>query len=624
MTSKPKRVIVVGAGIAGLAAARALSESGYGVVVLEARDRIGGRCWTVDGVDFGAHWIHGTEGNPVTTLARRHSLEALFVGGDSSYAGGWGELAVHGPDGPLTLEEKRRSLLVMDEVRDRLESIRRQAHEVGSDDRSLHDAAASVLADLDLPEADRMHVDWHLTLLARDDFSAGTRSLSSLWWDEGYEVYGYGDSVLAQGMQALADALARGLDVRLEHEVTRIALDGDSKVCVTARGESFEADAVIVSLPLGVLKAETVAFEPPLPEQKQAAILRLGVGSMNKIVLWYPEPFWPKEQYAWGYVSRDCDDAPTTVVNLWKTHRLPALVMVLGGAMGRGLEEWSEERVQSWAVRVVGHLFGAQSPEPRRVVRTAWQADPYARGSYAYVPVGATPEDFDVLAEPIADRVFFAGEATHRHHWGCVHGAYVSGLREAARVSKDSSLLPSRHFTENRRWRDMLQRADRLFNLIGRDLDQEEIKHRTAVLAASAVFGCVPLEDLRVLASMFEPLEFAAGETICRQGERATRMFVIASGDVTVSTEGQTVASVSSADVVGEYGLFGAETRTATLTADVPTRVLALDYGRFERFLLAFPESMFALMQLTVRRLLETRRSPTYRPSLFVPTRPRR
>src|SRR5437762_11935991 len=87
-----ERILVLGAGIAGLAAARALSQLGYEVTILEARDRIGGRCWTVDDVDLGAQWIHSTEGNPVSTLARELGLSTLFVGGDSTYLGGWDEL----------------------------------------------------------------------------------------------------------------------------------------------------------------------------------------------------------------------------------------------------------------------------------------------------------------------------------------------------------------------------------------------------------------------------------------------------------------------------------------------------------------------------------------------------
>src|SRR3954467_10796055 len=120
------KTLVLGAGIAGLAAARALRSRGHQVVVLEARDRIGGRCHTVDRIDLGAHWIHGTEGNPITALARELSINTLFVGGDSSYSGGWDHLLLHGPQGrPLTAAEKQANLRLVDAFREALDTLRR-------------------------------------------------------------------------------------------------------------------------------------------------------------------------------------------------------------------------------------------------------------------------------------------------------------------------------------------------------------------------------------------------------------------------------------------------------------------------------------------------------------------
>src|SRR5579871_3528944 len=127
-----ERIIVVGAGLAGLAAARALRDRGYEVVVLEARKRSGGRIQTQYCVDMGAHWIYGTEGNPVTNLARQYALDTVFVGGDSTYHGGWESIEVFREKfGRVTPEDKWHSILMADRLRDTVEALRRDAAREG-------------------------------------------------------------------------------------------------------------------------------------------------------------------------------------------------------------------------------------------------------------------------------------------------------------------------------------------------------------------------------------------------------------------------------------------------------------------------------------------------------------
>lgn len=603
---RAQRVLVLGAGVAGLAAARTLADRGLQVIILEGRERIGGRVWTRNGLDFGAHWIHGTEGNPLTNVARRMSLPIMFVGGDSSYSGGWEHLVLVGEDGRhLSQDEKLQTILLADSVRDKLDSLRRQRLATGAGDISLRAALEDVLDGEDMTGEERRAVEWHIALTARDDCGADDPSLSLLWWDEGYEVYGYGDSVFAEGFGSLTDRLAEGLDVRLG-QVIRSIEHGPAGVTVTTSAGRFEADAAIVTLPLGVLKAGDVEFAPRLPDPKEQAIARLGMGDLAKVVLRYDRPFWRRDQYVYGYLCRPVHDWPTMVISLSKTHDMPALVLQAGGALARHIEEMSIAECETWAGNVIRDIFGSEIPAPTSTERTQWSRDPFSRGAYTYVALGSTPNDIATLAEPVGDRLYFAGEATYRYHWAGAHGAFASGLREAARILDDPAVLVPRAFTENRRWRDTMMRATRLFNALSQSVGVDEIEARVALLATGDIFSTIPPNELRVLATMFDPATFESGDVLGTIGGHADRVYLIANGRVEVQLgDGTVVASHGRGGLVGEYGLFHLGQRTATVVALERTSALALDYQRFQRFLLAFPESMYSLLRVTIGRLIE-------------------
>ncbi|QIS04667.1 FAD-dependent oxidoreductase [Nocardia brasiliensis] len=602
---RPSSVLIVGAGIAGLAAAQALRKLGHPVTVLEARARIGGRIWTdADGVDLGAHWIHGTEGNPLTELVEELEIPYSYVGGDSSYTGGFDSLTLFGPDRLIApAPTKNRTLELADKVLHEIEQRAEIARRRGLPDMPLAVVVDQILAEASYGHDDEQAIRYHLNVILREDVAEDPGKLSFKFWEDGYRLYGYGDSVLHGGYQAVVDALADGLDIERETVVRRVDLgDGAGPVRVLTDRGRREADKVLVTVPLGVLKANEIEFVPALPENKRRAIDALGFGTLNKIALHYDERFWPAEQYVFGYLCRETDSYPTVVISMWKSHGTPILVLLLGASLGRAMESWSDARVEDYANTVVRDIFGADTPAPKHISRTAWASDPFAHGSYACIGVGASPRDLDTLAEPVGGRLFFAGEATNSFHWGCVHSAYESGLREAARIA-DAPAIYSPPATEtSRRQRRDIERMKRFARMRMSHLSFDQLRERVACLADGVdpfgvrLFGALVDADLETLASMFDELAYGPGDPICREDDAAHGVYVVAAGEVEVDFGGiYDRAVLARGSVLGGHDLFF-DARTTSVTAVTDVRAYYLDHYRYKTFLYAFPDVMMMML----------------------------
>ncbi|WP_137144477.1 FAD-dependent oxidoreductase [Mycolicibacterium sp. CR10] len=407
---RPGHVIVIGAGMAGLAAARRLADAGVQVTVVEARNRIGGRTWTDTSlgvpVDLGAAWFHGTEGNPLVGLADEVGARTVETDFENVVV-----LADGAPVSPAVVEAVLGGWpKTMDEIYD-------AAADAGPGE-TVADALAPRV-DLDDPL-----MQWCVASTINAEYAADPDELSLRWFGSEGQLGGP-DVILPGGYVQLVDHLARGLKVTLNADVTRISY-GDTGVRVDTAQGVIEGDRVIVTVPLGVLKADVIAFDPPLPSAKRQAIERLGFGLLDKVVLTFDKSFWPNDRDMIGISGRD--QPVSDLVNGLRFGDTPLLVGLRGGTNARVREAQSDEET------VAQVLATLRAPQPVGMLVTRWAADPFARGSYSFLAVGSSPDDQRALAEPVGERLGFAGEATHGEFSATVHGAYLSGLREAERI----------------------------------------------------------------------------------------------------------------------------------------------------------------------------------------------
>ncbi len=420
--AEAKHVVVVGGGVAGLAAARDLHDAGYEVTVLEAKDHLGGRVWTDRGtgtaLDMGANWIHGITGNPLTDLANELGLTRATTDYENS-----AEYDSDGTPEPLTdLQFNSWEKTLTAYARDYL---RRRPNATV---QAMIDAARSA-GDLDFL-SDR-ELAFLINTGLEHEFAADATQMSVRALDEGREFRG-ADVIFPDGYDAIITALADGLAVELNTVVAAIE-HGNFGVRVKTNRGTFETDRVVVTLPLGVLKSGDVSFDPVLPRQKRKAIDALAMGVLNKVWLVFPTVFWNADVHLLGYVSATKGHF-SEWVSLSRHTGDPVLVAFNAGAYGAEIETHTDAEIIEEAMQVLRTMYGAGIPEAVATRITRWNSDPYAYGSYSYLPPLAKSVHRRRLARTVKGRLFFAGEATSHQYPATVHGAYLSGLRAAKEV----------------------------------------------------------------------------------------------------------------------------------------------------------------------------------------------
>jgi monoamine oxidase len=420
-----KRVIVIGAGLAGLAAARDLKARGHEVVVIEGRDRIGGRIWTGSKwpelpVDLGASWIHGTSGNPLTAIARRIKARMVATSLDDA-------ITYNTSGSPITDADERR----IGGLRKQL--VRALNAQAGKDDAPIRDLADAVLEATDgSPETERF-LNFILSGEIEAEYAGSVESLSAHWHDASKSFPGK-DVLFPAGYRVITDYLAANLQIELQQKVTTIDWTGPGVRVVTDKGE-FTADRIIVTLPLGVLKAGTVQFTPALPAEKTDAIAKLGMGVLNKCYLRFAAAFWPDDVDWLEYIPEQFGEW-TEWVSLQKALSQPVLLGFNAGDVAASMEAWTDQQIIDSAMQTLRTIYGPEIPDPVDFQITRWASDPFAYGSYSFQATGSRPAMRTTLAGPLEKRLYFAGEATSRSYFSTAHGAYLSGQRAAREVRR--------------------------------------------------------------------------------------------------------------------------------------------------------------------------------------------
>ncbi len=419
-------VVVIGAGAAGLAAARALVAQGRSVAVLEASGRIGGRAWTthppeLGGVwfDMGAIWLHAAERNPLVPLARAAGdplLDAAEIRCKRTFIGAR-------PASEAEYAEYDDAWRRFEEAADRLLD--------GPDDVPLAAVARTLPDD---PWAATIEA-WEgpvICAVDADRYSLRDWRRNALW----------GSNLVPEGGIGafIARRLGAGLDIRLNTPAIGIDWSGSRLVQIETRQGTVRASACIVTASTGVLAAGGIRFSPALPSQVREALAALPMGLAVKVALRATGPDrldLPTHCSLDRRVERAGE--PFMIFQCWPYGR-DYVQGWIGGSPAWELARLGDAAAADFALAELRRLFGARAETlfagGARLV-THWDAEPWARGAYAYVMPGQAGARA-ALAEPLADgRLVFAGEACHDGLAGTVGGAWLSGEAAAqlARVT---------------------------------------------------------------------------------------------------------------------------------------------------------------------------------------------
>lgn len=442
------RVIVIGAGVAGLAAAQRLKAAGFTVTVLEARDRVGGRVHTGTNtagttIEYGATWIHGNQAE----------FESVVAGMNLSTSNSdWTKYKFYDATGSTALTQAQFDELTFKiadaclwaawwaptwSIKTVIDVAGGNGDFAGYSRDLVHNFATAGIDTEFANTATKVPSRAVLELIPGfNDAQQWAAFTSSSAAD---------NTAFPGGFSQVTAQLAQGLDIRLSEQVVAIEQSGSIVTVTTLAGiySHYIAEHVIVTVPIGVLKAGAITFTPALPSAKANAIARLGSGLLNKVILeWAPEDqFWPSGPTAPQVLGMHGTTRGqySIWINLQPVTGKPVLQAWLSGDAAIEAEALADLQIRDAAMARIRATIAPSAADPISVTVTRWGQDPYARGSYSTFQFATHLGDRAALRAPVAnDKVLFAGEATLDTGFSTVPGAYTSGIREAERLIQNT------------------------------------------------------------------------------------------------------------------------------------------------------------------------------------------
>ncbi|XP_008549418.1 spermine oxidase isoform X1 [Microplitis demolitor] len=466
------KVIIIGAGASGISAGCHLIKNNLNeLIILEAKNRIGGRIFTTEFgdnvVDLGAQWVHGEKGNVVYKLAQPHGLIE-----SSSKLKNYENHIFATSDGKILPTKESAEIwklfyLISDQVDKNLKGNEEKFKSYGDyfiseyyktyekNKFTSEERAKEILGWMERFDDSIQGSDtW---------FDVSTRGILEYWSCEGDSLLNWKNNGYRMILKLLMDDIKKKLSVNIEdkiklsQQVKNINYTDPNKIIVTTTdGNNYTASNVIVTTSLGVLKNKhNSLFNPLLPPIKQQTIEGLNFGSVNKIFIEFPYRWWPENSVGFGLIWRDQDKKNFLSMNKgseWLTDVFEFLTVdyqprvLCGWIIGpssRYIEKLSDKNIEDNLYKLLNKFFGNtyDIPRPINILRSQWTTDEHVMGCYSYRSLKSEQLNATAskLAEPIVGKngnpiIMFAGEATHEHYFSTVHGAIESGEREAKRL----------------------------------------------------------------------------------------------------------------------------------------------------------------------------------------------